>query len=64
MKSPNVQMLSINSTKWIQAPVAHACNPGYSGDRDQEVQCSKPAWANKFMRSYLKKPFSKIGLVE
>jgi hypothetical protein len=27
-----------------QAPVAHACNPSYSGGRDQEDQGSKPAW--------------------
>jgi hypothetical protein len=28
------------------APVAHACNPSYSGGRDQEVHSSKPAQAN------------------
>jgi hypothetical protein len=26
--------------------VAHACNPGYSGVRDQEDLSLKPAWAN------------------
>jgi hypothetical protein len=26
--------------------VAHACNPNYSGGRDQEDHGSKPAWAN------------------
>jgi hypothetical protein len=26
-----------------QAPVAHACNPSYSGDRDWEDPGSKPA---------------------
>jgi hypothetical protein len=26
-----------------QAPVAHACNPNYSGGRDQEDHGSKPA---------------------
>jgi hypothetical protein len=26
--------------------VAHTCNPSYSGGRDQEVLCSKPARAN------------------
>jgi hypothetical protein len=26
------------------APVAHTCNPSYSGDRE-EVLDSKPAWA-------------------
>jgi hypothetical protein len=29
-----------------QAPVAHACNPSYSGDWDQEDWGLKPAWAN------------------
>jgi hypothetical protein len=28
-----------------QAPVAHTCNPSYSGG-DQEDHGSKPAWAN------------------
>jgi hypothetical protein len=41
--------------------VAHACNPSYSGARDQEDCSSKPAWANS---SYLKKPISKIRMVE
>jgi hypothetical protein len=34
--------------------VAHACNPSYSGGRDQENQVSKPAWANS-----LRDPISK-----
>jgi hypothetical protein len=42
------------------ALVAHVCNPCYSGGRDQEDSGSKPAQAN----SYLKNPFTKIGLVE
>jgi hypothetical protein len=29
-----------------QAPVAHACNPSYSGGRDQENHSSKPALGN------------------
>jgi hypothetical protein len=29
-----------------RAPVAHACNLSYSGGRDQEDHCSKPAQAN------------------
>jgi hypothetical protein len=28
--------------KISQAPVAHACNPSYSGGRDQEDHSSKP----------------------
>jgi hypothetical protein len=30
----------------VQVLVAHACNPSYSGGRDQEDRSSKPAWAN------------------
>jgi hypothetical protein len=44
--------------------VAHACNPSYSGSRDQEDSGSKPAWAHNSVRPYLKKPFTKIGLIE
>jgi hypothetical protein len=36
--------------------VAHACNPSFSGDRDQEDRGSKPAQANSLLlRPYLKK---------
>jgi hypothetical protein len=44
--------------------VAHACNPSYSGGRDQEDHSSKPAWANSPSRLYLEKPLTKIELVE
>jgi hypothetical protein len=47
-----------------QALVAHTCNPHYLGDRDQEDHGLKSAWANSSKRSYLEKPFTKIGLVE
>jgi hypothetical protein len=33
-----------NRGSW--ALVVHACNPSYSGGRDQEEFSSKPAWAN------------------
>jgi hypothetical protein len=33
--------------------VAHNCNPGYSGGKDQEDHGSKPALANIFARPYL-----------
>jgi hypothetical protein len=46
------------------ASVAHACNPSYSGGRDQEDCGSKPALANSSARPYLQKPFTKIGLAE
>jgi hypothetical protein len=35
-------------------PVAHTCNPSYSGGRDQEDRGLKPAQA-QFMRPYLEK---------
>jgi hypothetical protein len=37
--------------------VTHACNPSYSGGRDQEDHSLKPAPGKQFVRSYLKKPF-------
>jgi hypothetical protein len=45
---------------------AHAYNLSYSGDqiRDQEDHGLKPAQVNSSTRPYLKKPFTKIGLVE
>jgi hypothetical protein len=36
--------------------VTHACNPSYSGGRDQEDRCSKPAWANSSQDPTLKNP--------
>jgi hypothetical protein len=36
-------------------PVAHPCNPSYSGGRDQEDHSLKPAWANSSKDSILKK---------
>jgi hypothetical protein len=44
--------------------VAHACNPNYSGGRDQEDCGLKPARANSSKDPISKKPFIKIGLVE
>jgi hypothetical protein len=35
--------------------VAHACNPSYSGGRDQEDHSSKPALGKQFSRPYLEK---------
>jgi hypothetical protein len=43
--------------------VAHACNPDYSGGRDQEDRGSKTAQANSSSDPILKN-FTKIGLVE
>jgi hypothetical protein len=47
--------------KSSQVPVAHACNPSYSGGRDQEDLGSKPAWANSSQNPILKKTFMKKG---
>jgi hypothetical protein len=33
-------------TARVRYPVAHACNPSYSGDRDQEYLSLKPASGN------------------
>jgi hypothetical protein len=42
-----------------RALVAHACNPSYSGGRDQEDHGSKPALANSSARPYLEKTLHK-----
>jgi hypothetical protein len=44
-----------------QAPVAHACNPSYSGDRDQEDCGSRPAWAKSLRDPILEIPITKKG---
>jgi hypothetical protein len=36
-----------------QVPVAHACNPSYSGGRDQEDRVN-PTWANSLRDPVLK----------
>jgi hypothetical protein len=41
--------------------VAHACNPSYSGGRDQEDHGLKPARANSFRDPILRKPITKKG---
>jgi hypothetical protein len=43
--------------------VAHACNSSYSGGRDQEDLCLKPAQGNS-SRPYLEKTLYKKGVVE
>jgi hypothetical protein len=45
-------------------PVAHTCNPSYTGGRDQEDHGLKPAQANSLKDPILKNPISKIGLLE
>jgi hypothetical protein len=46
------------------APVAHACNPSYSGGTDQEDRGSKPVQANSSQDPILKKTHHKKRLVE
>jgi hypothetical protein len=57
---PSLKLIMTSS--W--APVAHACNPSYSGGRDQENRSSKPAWANSLQDPILKEPITNIALVE
>jgi hypothetical protein len=47
-------MTKTNKQSW--APVAHACNPSYSGGRDQEDGGLKPAWANSSRDPISKNP--------
>jgi hypothetical protein len=42
-----------------QVLVAHACNPNYSGGRDQKDRGSKPAWASNLRNPVSKKPSQK-----
>jgi hypothetical protein len=41
--------------------MAHACNPSYSGGRDQEDHSLKPAWANSSPDRISKKPITEKG---
>jgi hypothetical protein len=47
-----VQLSDLQQHLWF---LAHACNPGYSGGRDQEDCGSKPALGKEFMRPPLSK---------
>jgi hypothetical protein len=42
-------------------PVAHTCDPSYSGGRDLEESGSKPAQANSSEDPISKKPITKKG---
>jgi hypothetical protein len=44
--------------------VADVYNPSYLGDGNQDDHSSKPTQANSLQDLFLKKPFTKIGLVE
>jgi hypothetical protein len=45
-----------------RAPVAHACNPTYSGGRDQEDHDLKPAWFRTVQKIPSQKTPSQKGL--
>jgi hypothetical protein len=44
--SPTKEKKRKRKKKVSQVPVAHTCNPSYSGGRDQEDGSSKPAQAD------------------
>jgi hypothetical protein len=48
-------------TKTGHVPVAYACNPSYSGSRDQEDCGSKPTQANSLQDPISKKLITKKG---
>jgi hypothetical protein len=50
-------IIIIEVTGWAQ--VAHACNPSYSGVRNQEDQGLKPAQANSLQDPISKNPSQK-----
>jgi hypothetical protein len=58
-KWPKRMFVRRNVMKKIsRVPVAHTCNPSYSGGSDQEDHSSKPAWANSLKDLISKKPFT------
>jgi hypothetical protein len=46
-KKTKTNTTTIKKSRFSQVLMPHACNPSYSGSRDQEDYSSKPAWANK-----------------
>jgi hypothetical protein len=44
-------------------PLAHTCNPSYSGGRDEEDNRSKPAQANSSQNTISKKTITEYGRV-
>jgi hypothetical protein len=68
---PKLTMFFFILGRWLKkklqrswAPVAHTCNPSYSGDRDQEDCGLKPVRANSLRKPVSKKPVTEKGLVE
>jgi hypothetical protein len=60
LDNKNIQ-IKFKSMQKSWTSVAHACNPSYSGGRDQEVHSSKPAKANSLQNPISKKTFIKKG---
>jgi hypothetical protein len=61
-----VKMLTRMWRNWITVGhtlVAHACNPNYSGGKDQEDCNLKPAWVNSSQDPISKNPNTKQGLL-
>jgi hypothetical protein len=45
------QILAYTKIKHQARRVAHACNPSYSGGRDQEDGSLRPAWAKEISKT-------------
>jgi hypothetical protein len=56
--------LNLKNEGQSQVPMAHAYNPSYPGDRDQEDSSSKTAQENSSQDPMLKKTITKKELVE
>jgi hypothetical protein len=52
-------LLSENFQEYCLVLVAHACNPSYSGSKDQWDCSSKPVWANSSCNPILKNLITK-----
>jgi hypothetical protein len=47
----HLNKMFIKKVKEGQVPVAHNCNPRYSGGRDRDDYNSRPAWAKKVQKT-------------
>jgi hypothetical protein len=59
--SSSLTLVLLKAVVRSQAPVAHTCNPSYSGGRDQEDHSWKPVEANSSGDSLSKIPNTKQG---
>jgi hypothetical protein len=57
-------MLTVKRGSMGRALVAHACNPSYSGGRDQKDHASKSAMGKQFERPYPRNSQYEEGLEE